>query len=150
MLRKLNFGTIISLIAMIFGIAALVAYSSNVSAVGYFQGQSVPNAQTAVIIGIVLLVLIIVIAFLPSNKIMEIVGGLLKIAAPPLFIAAMMYFVSSRIEGFAFIFFSNEEVLHEVQTVENMASVQGAIVAIVMMGLAAFLALIGAFCSAQK
>ena len=73
-----------------------------------------------------------------------------RIAAPALCVAAAITLVSSRVQGFAFIYFSNEEVLQEVQTAANMSSSHGAIASIVALFVTAIIGMVAAFFRVKK
>ena len=85
-----------------------------------------------------------------TAKTVDVVSGALRIVIPVLLVIAAMNVVSSRVEGFAFIYFSNQEVLQEVQTPANMASAHGAIANIVLLGVAAVVGIVAAFFSVEK
>jgi hypothetical protein len=84
------------------------------------------------------------------DKILDIVSGLLRIAAPAGLIGAAMLLVESRAQGLAYIYFSNPEVLAEVQTAANLSSATGAIVAIAALALGAIVAIVSAFFKVKK
>ena len=65
-------------------------------------------------------------------------------------VAAVLAIVSARVEGFAFIYFSNAEVLQEIQTPANISSAHGAIANIVFLAITAVVGIIGAFFSTRK
>ena len=154
LIKKQTAGSFISLAALVFSIVSMIVYKINISSVGYFQNASVPAAVTYHVAGIVLLLFVIVLAQLNVNgaagKVLDICSGIMRIVTPALFIGALMALLGSRVEGFAFIFFSNEEVLHEVQTAENMASTHGTIANMVLLGVTAVLAMAAAFFSMKK
>ena len=56
----------------------------------------------------------------------------------------------THLEGFAFIYFSNEEVLQEVQTAANMESAHGAIANIVILAVTALVGIVAAFFNLKK
>lgn len=153
-MKKQTAGSCITFIAFVLSIVAIIVYSVNVNSVGYFQNATVPEAVMYNVIGIVLLAVVLIVSQLSINgiadKLLTIVSDILRIGTPALFIAALMKLVSSRVQGFAFIYFSNEEVLHEVQTAENMSSAHGTIANIVLLGVTAVVAMVAAFFSIKK
>ncbi len=153
-LKKQTAGTYITFLAFILSIVSVIIYNVNINAAGYFQNATVAGALTCNLVGIVILFVILALAQLPAKGIfgliLTLINDVLRIIAPVIFIVALMQLLSARVEGFAFIYFSNEEVLHEVQTAENMASTHGTIANMVFLGLTAILAIVAAFFSTKK
>ncbi len=153
-LKKQTAGTYITFLAFILSIVSVILYNVNINADGYFQNATVAGALTCNLVGIVILLVILALAQLPAKGIagliLTLINDALRIIAPVIFIVALMQLLSARVEGFAFIYFSNEEVLHEVQTAENMASTHGTIANMVFLGLTAILAIVAAFFSTKK
>ncbi len=153
-LKKQTAGTYITFLAFILSIVSVILYNVNINAAGYFQNSTVAGAFTCNLVGIVILLVILALAQLPAKGIagliVTLINDALRIMAPVIFIVALMQLLSARVEGFAFIYFSNEEVLHEVQTAENMASTHGTIANMVFLGLTAILAIVAAFFSTKK
>ena len=58
--------------------------------------------------------------------------------------------ISGRAEGLGFIYFSNADVLQEVQTPANMSSATGTIANMICLGVAAIFAMIAAFFTLRK
>ncbi len=153
-MKKQTAGSGITFVAFVLSIAAIIVYFVNINSVGYFENAAVPEAVLYNVIGIVLLAVILVLSQLPLSgivdKLLTIVSDIMRICAPVFFISALLRLVSSRVQGFAFIYFSNEEVLHEVQTAENMSSAHGTIANMVLLGVTAVAAMIAAFFSVKK
>ncbi|MDO4275042.1 MAG: hypothetical protein Q4D16_15340 [Eubacteriales bacterium] len=154
MIKRQSAGSWITFITLVLAVVSLIVYNVNVNGDGYFQNSTVPKAVTYMIVTIVLLAAGVVMAQVNLNgtagKILDLLGGAVKIAAPPAAVAAAMTLVSGRIEGFAFIYMSNEEVLHEVQTAANLSSAHGAIANIVLLAAAAVFGMAAAFFSLKK
>lgn len=153
-LKKQTFGSICTLLALILAVAGVVAYYMNIGAEGYFQGAAVSHASTLFTIAAVALALIVALNQVSLNKtvnkLFEILSGVLQIAAPAGLMAAAMYLVESRAQGLAYIYFSNEEVLAEVQTAANLSSASGAITAIALLAVAALVGIVAAFFRQKK
>ena len=153
-MKKQTAGSGITFVAFVLSIAAIIVYFVNINSVGYFENAAVPEAVLYNVIGIVLLAVILVLSQLPLSgivdKLLTIVSDIMRICAPVFFISALLRLVSSRVQGFAFIYFSNEEVLHEVQTAENMSSAHGKIAYMVLLCVTAVAAMIAAFFSIKK
>ena len=129
--KKLSAGAWLSIVTCVLSLAALVAYLINTSAAGYFQNATVSN-----------LVLMVVGA--------AVLTGLCQIAAPALLALAFINLVSARVEGFAFIYFSNADVLLEVQTAANMSSATCAIVNLVLLAVSSIAGVVSAFFTLKK
>lgn len=153
-LKKQSAGTIATCITLVCALISCIIYAVNLGAAGYFNKASVPSATVYVVIAIVLLIVVIALAQLKTDGtvgiLTTIVADAARIIIPALFVAAAITFVSARVQGFAFIYFSNEEVLQEVQTAANLSSSQGAIVHIVVLVVTALIGMISAFFSLKK
>lgn len=135
-------------IGLILNIATVIVYNVNISGQGYFNGANVPAATRFTVVALVLFVLIMALAQLrlegTADKIVCIVADVARICVPAALAAALINLVSARITGFAFIYFSNPEVLQEVQTAANISSAHGTIANMVMLGITAVVAIAGA------
>ena len=85
-----------------------------------------------------------------AKKVVDLLTGLCQIAAPALLALAFINLVSARVEGFAFIYFSNADVLLEVQTAANMSSATCAIVNLVLLALSSIVGVVSAFFTLKK
>lgn len=154
MIKRQTAGSWVTFITLILAVVSLIVYNVNVNGEGYFQNSTVPKAVTYMIITIAILAVVVILAQVNAKGIagmvLDLIAGAGKIAAPAVAVAAAMTLVSSRIEGFAFIYMSNEEVLHEVQTTANLSSAHGAIANIVILAVAAILGMAAAFFSLKK
>ena len=85
-----------------------------------------------------------------AKKVVDLLTGLCQIAAPALLALAFINLVSARVEGFAFIYFSNADVLLEVQTAANMSSATCAIVNLVLLAVSSIAGVVSAFFTLKK
>ena len=154
MLKKLSVGAWITVLAAIMVLVSLIVYSANVSGEGYFQGKSVSGMTLWLILAVVLLLAAIALKMLSlkgtAASCADLVSGLCQIGAPVLVALGLINLISSRVEGLGFIYFSNADVIKEVQTPANLASGSGAIAGMVIMGIALALCIIAAFCGLRK
>lgn len=154
LMKKQTAGSWATFAALILALVSVIVYNVNISSAGYFQNVSVANATHFVIAGVVLLAAVIIMAQLKlqgaAERVVDFCSDIIRILIPAVFIAALMVLVSGRIEGFAFIYFSNEEVLHEVQTAANLSSAHGAIANIVCLAVTAVVGMIAAFFDTKK
>ena len=154
MLKKMSVGAWITCYAAILIIVSLIVYSANVSGEGYFQGRSVNGVTLWLIIAALMLVCAIALKLLSlkgsAATCADLASGLLQIGAPVLVALSLINLIASRVEGLGFIYFSNADVIKEVQTPANMASGSGAIASMVVMGAALVVAIIAAFCGLRK
>lgn len=153
-LKKQTKGIWITFVALILSVASLIIYNININSAGYFQNASSPYAVRYMIIALMLFLVSIILAEISAQgmakKILDFLSGAMRILAPALCIAAAITLVSSRVQGFAFIYFSNEEVLQEVQTAANLSSSRGAIANIVTLFVTAIIGTVAAFFSTKK
>ena len=152
--RKITAGAFITCLAALLTIVALIVYAINVGAEGYYQGASVPGLVLYSIIAIVLYIVAICLGMIKADgskgKILDIVTGIMQIAAPVLVAYGMISLISSRVEGLGFIYFSNADVILEVQTPANLASAGTAITSMVLYGVALFVGIVAAFMNLRK
>ncbi len=153
-LKKQTAGSIITCLTFILGIVSFIIYEINIGGEGYFQGAAVPLGQTYMLLGISAALIVVVLGQLKlegaAGLCLDIVSDVIRVLIPVLFIAAAMTIVGSRVEGFAFIYFSNEEVLHEVQTAANMSSAHSAIANIASLAVSAVVGILAAFFGMKK
>ena len=154
MLKKQTVGSCFAIITLLLGIVSFIVYDVNISGQGYFHGASVDVAVRYMILAIAVGLCVVVLANLPlkegAAKCVTFISDLGRIALPAILVAALLTIVSARVEGFAFIYFSNAEVLQEVQTPANISSAHGAIANIVCLAVTAVVGIIGAFFSTKK
>ena len=144
--KKLSAGAWLSIVTCVLSLAALVAYLINTSAAGYFQNATVSNL-VLMVVGAAVVVLSMVKG---AKKVVDLLTGLCQIAAPALLALAFINLVSARVEGFAFIYFSNADVLLEVQTAANMSSATCAIVNLVLLAVSSIAGVVSAFFTLKK
>ncbi len=154
MLKKQSVGTWLNAIVVVLTLVSLIVYGVNISSEGYFKNASVTNLILYGVIAMVMLAAVIVLAQVKlegaAAAAVEILSGILRIAAPVLLTLCLVSLVSARAEGLGFIFFSNADVLLEVQTPANMSSATGTIVNMVCLGIAAVAAMAAAFFNLKK
>ena len=130
MLKKMSVGAWIACCAAILVLVSLIVYSSNVGAEGYFQGRSVAGLTLWLIVAAVLLVVAIALKLIDlkggAAKCADLLSGLCQIGAPILVALSLINLIAARVEGLGFIYFSNADVIKEVQTPANLASGSGA------------------------
>lgn len=154
MLKKISVGGYIACAAAVLTLISLIVYSVNIGSEGYFKNASVTNLMLWTILALVMLVCAIVLR-LPdlsdgAATAVELISGVLQIGAPVLLALALINLVAARVEGLGFIYFSNADVILEVQTPANLASASGAIASMVCFGAALLAALVAAFCNLRK
>lgn len=153
-MKKQAAGFWASLITLILAVVSIIIYNVNIGSEGYFQGAAVANAMNSFLLASAMLIIVMVLAQISlsggMDKILSLISDALRIAVPVCLMAGLMNLVSSRIEGFAFIYFSNEEVLQEVQTAANLSSSSCAIANIVVLIIAIVSGIIAAFFNMKK
>lgn len=153
-IKKQSAGSFVTLLTLILTIASVITYYVNIGGEGYFQNASVSPAILWTFVAAVLLTAVLVLAQFQLNAklemILTLVSDLMRIVTPVCLIASAMMLAAARVEGFAFIYFSNEEVLQEVQTAANMSSAHGAIANIVILAVTALVGIAAAFFNLKK
>ena len=148
--RKMNIGGWITLIAVVVTIVAFILYTVNVRGAGYFQDAGVKNMYLFGAAAVAGLLLALVIGSRAAGKAADLCAGILQIVGPVAIAFCLINLVAARVEGLAFIYFSNADVANEVQTAENLSSGRGAIVSMAAFGVALCIAVIAAFFSLRK
>lgn len=154
MLKKISAGGYIACAAAVLTLISLIVYSVNIGGEGYFKNAAVTNLTLWTVLALAMLVCAIVLR-LPdlsdgAATAVELISGALQIGAPVLLALALINLVAARVEGLGFIYFSNADVILEVQTPANLASASCAIASMVCFGVALLAALVAAFCNLRK
>lgn len=154
MMKKQSFGIWFNIVVAVLTLVSVIVYGVNVSGEGYFKNASVSGLVAYCVAAVVILAVVIALAqpkFTGTAAVAaDIVSGLLRIAVPVLLTLCLVNLISARAEGLGFIYFSNADVLKEVQTAANMSSATGTIANMVCLGVAAVFAMIAAFFTLRK
>lgn len=152
--KKLSAGAWIALVAAVLSLVSLIAYIVNISSEGYFQNASVTNLALFCVLAIILLVAAVALGQLrvkgAAATVVEIISGIMQIAAPVLLTFCLINLIAARAQGLSFIYLSNEDVIKEVQTAANLSSATGTIVNMVCLVVAVLAGVVGAFCNPRK
>ena len=147
--RKQPAGVWAALLAAILALVSVIVYQVNISSAGYFQNAAVTNQILYSVLAIVMLVVVVVLAQVKAagaaGTVVELISGLLQIAVPVLLTLCLVNLIAARAEGLGFIYFSNADVLLEVQTPANLSSATGTIANMVLLGVAALVSMVAAF-----
>lgn len=146
-------GTWISFVVAILSLISLIIYTINCSD-GYFQGTYDSLITVFSVLALLTAAAAVLMAQFNFNrlagKIYSIIADILRIGSAALLIASFMLFLEGRVEGFAYIFLSDADVLPAIQTPSNLNSAYTAIAGIVFYGVAGLLAIIGSFFGIEK
>lgn len=146
MKHKMTAGRLFSLLGAVLTLTALILYGVNVQSAGYFQNVTASYLVLSCVAAMISICLALVLGTRGEESSgRELVSGLFRILAPVCTSYALIQMVSSRIEGFGFLFFSNADVLKEIQTSANMTSAGESIAVIVLLALAGLVFIIAAF-----
>lgn len=152
--KKLSVGAWIALVAAVLSLVSVILYTVNISSEGYFQNASVSNLTVYAVLAIVLFAGAVALGQLKLSgsaaTAVELAAGAMQIAAPVLLALCLINLIAARAEGLGFIYFSNADVILEVQTPANLASASGSIANMACLGAATLAGLVGAFCSTRK
>lgn len=156
LLKKLNISSCISLLSFVVGFVGFILYFVTYNTNGYFYQQSVGTTLTFTIIALVVLLATIAIRFVDFKvegvvkSVIDTVSSLLSACASIFFALAAMFFISPKVEGIAFIYFSNADVLETIQTPANLASSKLAIATCIILLVAAVIQVVACFFSFKK
>ena len=154
-MKKITLGMCCTCVAAVLAIVSLIVYSVNVGGEGYFQNATITNLVLFCVLAAVALAAAIALAFVnvpagPAELGVNLVTGALQIIAPALLALCLINLIAGRAEGLGFIYFSNADVLLEVQTPENLASASGAIASMVVLGISTVVGIIASFINIKK
>ena len=154
MLKKFSIGAWVACVTAVLTIASLIVYTMNVSGDGYFKNATVTNLTTFCILAALALVCAIGLSLVklngPVDTVLNVVTGALQIIAPVLLALCLINLIAARAEGLGFIYFSNADVLLEVQTPANLSSATGAIASMVCLGVSTVAGIVAAFFNVRK
>lgn len=152
--KKFSVGAWIALVTAVLALVSVIVYGVNISSEGYFQNASVTNLVLYCVIAIILLVAAAMLGTLEvkgsAATVVELVSGACQIIAPVLLTFCLVNLIAARAQGLGFIYFSNADVILEVQTPANMSSATGTIANMVCLGVTAVAGMVGAFCNVKK
>lgn len=153
-LKKMSAGAWIACCAAVLSLVSLILYAVNISSEGYFQKATVNNLVLWLVAAVVLLLIAIAVSLIKAKGAaqngLDLVSGCCQIGAPALLALSLINLIGSRIEGLGFIYFSNADVLLEVQTPANLASASCTIANMIVLGVALIVSLVAAFCTLRK
>lgn len=153
-IKKFSVGAWITLVAAVMALVSVIVYTVNIGSAGYFQNAAVSNLTVFCVLAVAALAAAVALGQIkPSGSaasLVELVQGALQIAAPVLLTLCLANLVAARAEGLGFIYFSNADVIKEVQTPANMASATGTIANMVCLAAAMVIGMVGAFCGLRK
>lgn len=154
MIKKQTVGIWFNILAAVITLVSVIVYSVNISGKGYFHDASVNGLIAYCVIAVIMLAAVVALAQIKLSgtaaTALEVVSGILRIAVPVLLTLCLVNLISARAEGLGFIYFSNADVLQEVQTPENLSSATGTIASMVCLGISAVLAMAAAFFRLHK
>lgn len=148
-IKKQSISSFIIAVSLLLGIVAFILYSVNGSVEGYFQGTNESKVVLLSVFGLIALLGSIVLAQFKFegtiNKVVAPTVSILKIAGAILLIISLIFFITTRAEGLAYIFASNDDVIQEVQTPANLSSAYVAITGFVFYLLSWLTVVVGCF-----
>lgn len=152
LIKRPSIGGCITVLGLILLVVSLIVYGANVSGAGYFHTLGISSVVTYSVVGIVFLVLAIAISAFDFGdgllgKGLRFLADALRIVAAVFIAIALVEFINGRVEGLAYIYFSDENILATIQTADNLSSAHSAIAGFIMYGVTAVVLVIGAFFS---
>lgn len=152
--KKLSAGSWAALVAALLTVVSFVLYMVNISSAGYYKDAAVGLVPVFGFSAVAALLIAAYAALVSAkgvaSKLVDVVVGLLQIAAPALLALTLINLISGRVEGLAYIYFSNADVIKEVQTAENLSSATMAIASMAGFGVSMVAAMVAAFFNIRK
>ncbi len=154
--KKLSVSTYISLLSFVVGLVGFIFYFVTLKTAGYFVDKGVTATVIFTILGLLICLGTIALRLVDLKVegvvkfVIDNVSALLSAVVSIFFALAAMFYISPKVEGIAFIYFSNADVLATVQTPENLASSKLAIATCVIILVAAVIQVVSCFFSFKK
>lgn len=149
LVKKQSAGNILALVVALLSLVGVVVYFININGEGYFGKASVTNLVLFAVLAALALVVAVVLSNLKVSgaaaTVVKLIVGACQIVAPALLALCLVDLVAARAEGLGFIYFSNADVILEVQTPENLTSATWTIVNMVCLGVSTIAAMVSAF-----
>lgn len=154
MKKFVNASNIVAALSCVLALVTLILYVININVNGYYQGVTAPGVILFCILVMVFDLVIVGANFLKLEgilgKVVDIVVMALKVLVPCFLMIVAMILIQTRISGLGYIFFSNVDVIKEVQTPANLASAYVAIATIAFTVLGSLVGVVGAFFLPKK
>jgi hypothetical protein len=126
MLKKLGIGAYLALGTFVLTIVSWIIYGVSVTAPGYFHSVSVSYVVLFSIFALLCYAASIALSFVKVEgtlaKVLPIIQSILLVGACVFLISNAINIIGARAEGWGYIYFSDSNVLSEVQTADNMSS----------------------------
>lgn len=153
-MKKLTVSSYISLAAIVVSLVSMILYFVTASSAGYFRESYAGNSLALLIVSMVLIALVIASRFVSFKgmvgKAVDVVSSLVAALSSILLATSGMLYLFPKVEGLAFIFFSNADVAATIQTPENISSSKFVIVTFVVILVAGLIQAISCFFSGKK
>lgn len=152
LVKKQTVGTWITLGAFVLTLVSAIIYGVHVGGAGYFQGNAVGVTVAFTVLSLIAEAAIIVLAQFEFEGIwgtvVKVALDVLKIVLAFILMLALIPFLTSRLEGLAYILFCDENLRPVLQTAENMSSVGSAVTGFVFYIITWLAAVVAAFFTA--
>lgn len=147
-------GVLMTLIGLIFVVVSLITYGINMAQTGYFKGVAASHFVMFECLSILILSMSILYTTCPVEgtveKVCDYVFDVLRVVCCVLIAFCLINYISSRVEGLGFIYFSNPDVKLEVQTPENLASSKTSIFNIIILAITLVVNIVSSFFNIKK
>lgn len=152
--KTARLGIWISVAAAVLTVVSLIIYYFGIKSEGYFLDAAVGAVLPMSVLSIVCLGVAVVLELIPAKgvagKIVRLIADALRVVAAVLLVVALMNFISGRVEGLAYIYFSDPNILDTIQTPANMRSAGLSITGFVFYGIAWLVAVVASFFSMNR
>ena len=155
-LKKLSISSYISIVTLVVGIVGFIFYFVTKGTAGYFVSASVKATVVLTLIALIALVAVLVVRVLDLKlegvvkTVVDAACGIVSAGVSVLFALAAMFYISPKVEGIAFIYFSNADVAATMQTPANLASSKLVIATTIILLVAAIVQVVSCFFSGKK
>lgn len=154
--RKLSVSSYISILSALVGLIGFIFYFVTKGTNGYFYLASSASTIVFFVFAVLFIVLAIFLRVFDFKvegilaKVLDLVPSVLSVLGSIFFALSAMFYISPKVEGLAFIFFSNADVIATMQTPANLLSSKLVLVTFILMLVACLVQVVSCFFTGKK
>lgn len=154
--RKLSVSSYISILSVLVGLIGFIFYFVTKGTNGYFFLSSSASSIIFFVFAVLFIVLAIVLRVFDFKaegilaKVLDLVPSVLSVLGSIFFALSAMFYISPKVEGLAFIFFSKPDVIETMQTPANLFSSKLVLTTFILMLVACLVQVVSCFFTGKK
>lgn len=154
--RKLSVSSYISILSVLVGLIGFIFYFVTKGTNGYFFLSFSASSIIFFVFAVLFIVLAIVLRVFDFKaegilaKVLDLVPSVLSVLGSIFFALSAMFYISPKVEGLAFIFFSKPDVIETMQTPANLFSSKLVLTTFILMLVACLVQVVSCFFTGKK